>query len=40
MLNNLYFQTFISIIKKDDEVFIIMIITKCNKIANIEMNQI
>ena len=40
MLNDFYFQIFILIIKKNDERFVIIIITKCNKIINVEMNQI
>ena len=40
MLNNLYFQTFILIIKKCDKVFAIIMITKYNEIINIEINQV
>ena len=38
IFNNLYFRMFILIIKRNNEIFIIIMITKCNKIANIEMN--
>ena len=38
MFNDLHFRLFISIIKKSHEVFIIIIITKCNEITDIEMN--
>ena len=38
MFNDFHFQTFISIIKKNNEIFIVIIITKCNKIINIKMN--
>ena len=40
MLDDLHFETFISIIKKGDKIFIVMMITKRNKIANVEMNLI
>ena len=40
MLNDLYFRTFILIIKENHEIFIVIIITKCYKIINVEMNQI
>ena len=40
MLNDLYFRTFISIIKKNHEKFIVIMIMRCYKIINIEMNQI
>ena len=40
IFNNLHFQAFILIIKKGHEVFIIIIITKCYEITNVEMNQI
>ena len=40
MLNDLHFRTFILIIKKDHEVFVVMMITKCYKIINVEMNQV
>ena len=40
MLNDFYFRTFILIIKKGHKVFIIMMITKCYEIINVEMNQI
>ena len=40
IFNNLYFRSFILIIEKCDEIFIVIIITKCNKITNIEINQV
>ena len=40
LFNDFHFRTFISIIKKNNEIFIIIMITKCYKIINIEMNQI
>ena len=40
IFNNFHFRAFILIIKKNDEVFIVIIIMKCNEIVNVEMNQI
>ena len=38
IFNNLHFRAFISIIKKDYEIFIVIIITRCYEIINIEIN--
>ena len=40
LFNDFHFRAFILIIKKDDEVFIVIIIMRCYEIINIEMNQI
>ena len=40
LFNDFHFRAFISIIKKNNEIFIVIIITRCYKIINIEMNQI
>ena len=38
IFNDLHFRAFISIIKKDNKIFVIIIITGCNEIVNVEMN--
>ena len=38
IFNNLHFRTFILISKENNEVFIVIMIMRCNKIANIEIN--
>ena len=38
LFNDFHFRALISIIKKNNEIFIIIIITKCYKIINVEMN--
>ena len=40
IFNDFHFRAFISIIKENDEVFVIMIITRYNEIVNIEINQV
>ena len=40
LFNDFHFRAFILIIKKGDEVFVIIIITKCYEITNVEMNQV
>ena len=40
IFNNFHFRALISIIKENYEIFIVIIITECNEITNIEMNQI
>ena len=38
MFNDFHFRLFILIIKKDNKIFIVIIITGCNKIINVEIN--
>ena len=38
IFDDYYFRTLIPIIKKNNEIFIVIIITKYNKITNVEMN--
>ena len=38
IFNDFHFRAFISIIKKDNKIFIVIMITKCYKIINVEMN--
>ena len=38
IFNDFHFPTFISIIKKNNEIFIVIMIIRCYKIANIEIN--
>ena len=40
LFNNFHFRALISIIKKNNEIFIVIMITKYYKIINVEMNQI
>ena len=40
IFNNLHFRAFILIVEKDHEVFVVIMITKCYKIINVEMNQV
>ena len=40
IFNDLHFRAFILIIKKGHKVFVVMMIMKCNEIADVEMNQV
>ena len=40
LFNNFHFRAFILIIKKDNEVFVVIMITRYYEIINIEINQI
>ena len=40
IFNNLHFRAFISIIKKGHKIFVVIMITRCYEIINIEINQI
>ena len=40
LFNDFHFRTFILIIEKDHEIFIVIMITKCYEIINVEMNQV
>ena len=40
MFNDFHFQTLISIIEKNHEIFIFIMIIKCYEVINVEMNQV